>query len=163
MSRIMSVLGRKLLLPSLVRASVASSHRTFFCQSRIGNGAFHGNSFYTNSSNALQNVQNQDGRKDDKYTASHRKKMANYYSMLIASIVGMIGSSYLLYNKYHSVDAKDKEEVEDVDGTTEEDSDTLHKSQAGFRERKVNGIHILYSVFYIYIEVVILYINVNKN
>ena len=82
---------------------------------------------------------------------SQRKRMGQYYSMLIASLVGLISSSYLLYIRMVNVEAKALEDGSQEtlrDQEKEEQQATqmnikatekvaLHKSKAGFRERKV--------------------------
>ena len=84
-----------------------------------------------------------------------RKKKGLYYSLLIASLVGLTSSSYLLYIRMLNVEAKSVEDGGGVksegdleDGTQpkqsskKDDEIALHKSKAGFRERKVRKIYI---------------------
>ena len=100
-------------------------------------------------SSQQQNINNKNGggQKNDE---EHRRKMGNYYSMLIASSVGIIGSSFILFQRFSKVEAKELLESDEslvLDDQNVEKSQkdmTLHKSQAGFRERKVN---ILKTVF----------------
>ena len=79
---------------------------------------------------------------------AHRKKMARQYSLLIASLIGFISSSFLLYKRMLNVEAKFVEDgaatrsedhagQEDSDSGKKEEEIALHKSKAGFRERKV--------------------------
>ncbi|XP_065051183.1 calcium uptake protein 1, mitochondrial-like [Rhopilema esculentum] len=82
---------------------------------------------------------------------ARRKKMGQYYSMLIAALVGLISSSYLLYIRMVNVEAKALEDGSQEtlrDQEREEQQATqvntkatekvaLHKSKAGFRERKI--------------------------
>ena len=81
---------------------------------------------------------------------AHRKKMGRFYSLLIAGMVGFISSSYVFYSRMLNVEAKSVEdgantrnEEELVDGDQSKESGkkeeevALHKSKAGFRERKV--------------------------
>ncbi|XP_057298068.1 calcium uptake protein 1, mitochondrial-like [Hydractinia symbiolongicarpus] len=72
----------------------------------------------------------------EKYTKEHRKRMANYYSLFIGSLVGIAGSSFLIYKKLTTAEAKALEDSvkEEV---VEMSSGSLHKSQAGFKERKI--------------------------
>ena len=90
-----------------------------------------------------------------RYTAeekAYRKKMGRYYSLLIAGLIGFISSSYLLYKRMLNVEAKSVEDS--ANNRNEEDGDhhsnvsgkndveiALHKSKAGFRERKVGHLH----------------------
>ena len=86
---------------------------------------------------------------------AHRTKMGRYYSLLIASLVGFISSSYLLYKRMLNVEAKSVED--NANNRSQEDGDlhsnvsgnndveiTLHKSKAGFRERKVGDLQCLW-------------------
>ena len=99
-------------------------------------------------SSQQQNINNKNGggQKNDE---EHRRKMGNYYSMLIASSVGIIGSSFILFQRFSKVEAKELLESDEslvLDDQNVEKSQkdmTLHKSQAGFRERKVNILKTL--------------------
>lgn len=75
-----------------------------------------------------------------------RKKMAYYYSLLIAGLIGSVSSSYLLFWKLANVEAKEDsanellaEEKNHVEKSKEnqDEENVVHKSKAGFRERKV--------------------------
>lgn len=92
----------------------------------------------TDASLSQEKDSRQSRQKKFEYPEEYRKKMGNYYSMLLASAVGVIGSSYLLFQRFSKVEAKELEgdEKNHVDLHTKSDT-TLHKSQAGFRERKV--------------------------
>jgi len=91
---------------------------------------------------ARQQHQNE---KKSKHSDEQRQKMGNYYSMFIASAVGILGSSYILFQRFSKVEAKelleDDSALDLVDGDANKKSSgqemTLHKSQAGFRERKI--------------------------
>lgn len=83
---------------------------------------------------------------------AHRKKMGRYYSLLMGSLVAFISSSYLLYKRMINVEAKSVEDGvnignEESAGDHSSQSDkkdeevALHKSKAGFRERKVRHLH----------------------
>ena len=93
----------------------------------------------------------QQTEKSEEYEDEYRRKMGNNYSMLIASTVGIIGSSYILFQRFSKVEAKEllegDESLLEHDISSQKDHNsssvgnhtemTLHKSQAGFRERKV--------------------------
>ena len=97
-----------------------------------------------------------------RHSEEQRKKMGNYYSMFIASAVGIIGSSYILFQRFSKVEAKelleDESALDIVDGDASKKSSgqemTLHKSQAGFRERKVHVVDD---------EVIFVFFGVHKN
>lgn len=101
-----------------------------------------------NASSSQQNINKKSSRGQDN-EEHHRRKMGNYYSMLIASSVGIIGSSYILFQRFSKVEAKELLEGDEslvLDGEDNDKSQkdsscelTLHKSQAGFRERKVGN------------------------
>ena len=76
-----------------------------------------------------------------------RKKMAGYYSLLIAGLIGSVSSSYLLFWRLANVEAKEdntnellaeeKNHVVEKSKENQEEDNVVHKSKAGFRERKV--------------------------
>ena len=91
-----------------------------------------------------------------------RKKMAGYYSLLIAGLIGSVSSSYLLFWRLANVEAKEDsttnellaEEKNHVEKSKEnqEDDNVVHKSKAGFRERKVRHcrspiVHFKFHIF----------------
>ena len=100
---------------------------------------------------------NRDGRDNSKQKHSEeaRKKYGRYYSMFIGSLVGIFGSSYVLYQKYTQVEAKEIERSSDVEsldvdhheGRTH--SSAVHKSHATFKERKVRSL-VLFIYLFIY-------------
>ena len=90
--------------------------------------------------------------KEDKYSEETRKRYAKSYSLFIGSLVGILGSSYILYRQYTQVEAKEIYNIEDgVDEVEKLDmegieaakhaecdhSNAIHKSHATFKERKV--------------------------
>lgn len=110
-------------------------------------------------SSSQQNINDKNGG-DQNNDEQHRRKMGNYYSMLIASSVGIIGSSYLLFQRFSKVEAKELLEGDEslvLDDENVEKSQkkisselTLHKSQAGFRERKVNTKSVSFFRYLVY-------------
>lgn len=95
---------------------------------------------------------------------AHRKKMGRYYSLLIAGLVGFISSTFLLYTRMVNVEAKSVEDgasiqnEEDLierghqknESEKKEEELALHKSKAGFRERKVSNELSLKEVYRLY-------------
>ena len=99
--------------------------------------------------------------KEDKYSQQHRKKMANYYSVVIGSLIGLFGSCYMLYERIQVISIEEVKaetaeieseelaeseelkaetaEVQSEEGaeTAEIESGSLHKSDAGFKEKKI--------------------------
>ena len=84
--------------------------------------------------NAYQDEQSDEEK--DKYSPEHRKRLANYYSLFVGSLIGIISSSYLLYKKLGQVETEAMlEDCEKPNVLAK--SKVLHKSEAGFKERKV--------------------------
>ena len=90
--------------------------------------------------------------KEDKYSEETRKRYAKSYSLFIGSVVGILGSSYVLYKQSTQVEAKEIDHIEDgIDDVEKLDmegievakhaecdhSSSIHKSHATFKERKV--------------------------
>lgn len=67
---------------------------------------------------------------EHKYSDDHRKRMGRYYSLIIGSGIGMIGSLMLIYKKLNV-------KAEEVNTIPEIEAGSLHKSDAGFKERKI--------------------------
>lgn len=101
--------------------------------------------YHSNSKASSQHNKSLQQQQKSKYSEDEKRKVGNYYSMLLASSVGIIGSSYLLYKRYSKVEAKELEnedseqQFEDtkVQNSSSSNEIALHKSQAGFRERKI--------------------------
>ena len=105
------------------------------------------------------NSKDEKGHKNESgHTDKDRQRMGNYYSMLIASAVGIVGSSYILFQRFSKVEAKElgesaeslldkNNEKSPKDNSTANNEVTLHKSQAGFRDRKVKTRFFLYDKF----------------
>ena len=90
--------------------------------------------------------------KEDKYSEETRKRYAKLYSLFIGSLVGIFGSSYVLYKQYTQIEAKEIDDIDDgIDDIEKLDmegievakyaecdhSSSIHKSHATFKERKV--------------------------
>jgi len=146
-----------------------SQRHTFASQSQRCITATNRNSFSTDVKFASAAASTDGGRQGDappadKYSEAYRKKMGNYYSLLIGSLVGMISSGWILYNNFYleaqEASAQEQESLEDgvdaammegevfvseggegTEGSAGVDADgkegSLHKSEAGFKERKI--------------------------
>jgi len=127
----------------LTREPISSQNLLYFTRT-LSTKSLSNQKTQSENPNWNQSENNYEDEKPDKYAPEVRNKAAYNYSLLIGSLIGVFGSSYVLYKRNGEIEAKSidsellKDEGVGEEVAKEEDySKSLHKSQAGFKERKI--------------------------